>query len=411
MALSEQIGVPAERMSLVPFSGIRRVFERAKALEREGRPVIFLETGRPDFDTPAHIKEAAKRALDAGRVHYTSNYGIPELRAAIAEKLKRDNGLTYDPDAEIIVTVGAAEAVFDAFLAFLNPGDEVLYPEPSWLNYAAAARLAGAVPVPVPLHESNGYQIDPEEVRRRITSRTRLLMIVSPHNPTGAVQASDTLRSLADLAVRCNLLVVSDEIYERIIYDDRVLVSAASYPGMSERTLTINGFSKAFSMTGWRLGYAAGPPHMIQTMNRVHQYNVACACSFAQEGAVAALRGPQHCVTAMVAEFKRRRDLMVPALNAIGGLSCPTPGGAFYLWVNIRGLGVTSEDFSLRLLERASVSSVPGTVFGASGEGYVRFSYANSYDRLTEAIQRIRSFCSSCRHLSSHAAGHPTKVE
>lgn len=263
---------PASRMELVPFSGIRKVFERAKALEREGRPVIFLETGRPDFDTPAHIKEAAKRALDAGDVHYTSNYGTPELRAAIAEKLKRENGLTYDPDAEIIVTVGAAEAVFDAFLAFQNPGDEVLYPEPSWLNCAAAARLAGAIPVPIPSRESNGYQIDPDEVRRRITSQTRLLIIASPHNPTGAVQSPDRLRDLADLVVQCNLLVISDEIYERIIYDDRVHVSLARLPGMGERTITINGFSKAFSMTGWRLGYAAAPQPFIQAMNRVHQY-------------------------------------------------------------------------------------------------------------------------------------------
>jgi aspartate/methionine/tyrosine aminotransferase len=380
-------------MQLVPFSGIRKVFERAKALEREGRPVIFLETGRPDFDTPAHIKEAAKRALDAGDVHYTSNYGTPELRAAIAEKLKRENGLTYDPDAEIIVTVGAAEAVFDAFLAFLNPGDEVLYPEPSWLNYAAAARLAGAIPVPIPLRESDGYQIDPDEVRRRITSRTRLLIIASPHNPTGAVQSPDTLRDLADLVVQCNLLVISDEIYERIIYDDRVHVSLARLPGMGERTITINGFSKAFSMTGWRLGYAAAPQPFIQAMNRVHQYNVACACAFAQAGAVAALKGPQDCVTAMVAEFRRRRDLVVPAINAMRGLSCVNPGGAFYVWVNITRIGVTSEDFSMNLLERAYVSLVPGTVFGESGQGYVRLSYANSYERLEEALRRLTRFC------------------
>ncbi len=384
---------PASRMELVPFSGIRKVFERAKALEREGRPVIFLETGRPDFDTPAHIKEAAKRALDAGDVHYTSNYGTPELRAAIAEKLKRENGLTYDPDAEIIVTVGAAEAVFDAFLAFLNPGDEVLYPEPSWLNYAAAARLAGAIPVPIPLRESNGYQIDPDEVRRRITSQTRLLIIASPHNPTGAVQSPDTLRDLADLVVQCNLLVISDEIYERIIYDDRVHVSLARLPGMGERTITINGFSKAFSMTGWRLGYAAAPQPFIQAMNRVHQYNVACACAFAQAGAVAAIKGPQDCVTAMVAEFRRRRDLVVPAINAMRGLSCVNPGGAFYVWVNITRIGVTSEDFSMNLLERAYVSLVPGTVFGESGQGYVRLSYANSYERLEEALRRLTRFC------------------
>lgn len=387
------IDAPAERMELVPFSGIRKVFERAKALEREGRAVVFMETGRPDFDTPAHIKEAAKRALDEGQVHYTSNFGTPELRAAIAAKLARDNRLTYDPGTEILVTVGACEAIFDAFLAFVNPGDEVLYPEPSWLNYAAASRLAGATPVPIPLRESNKFQVDPDDVRRRLSPRTRLLVLVSPHNPTGTVQSPEVLGRLAELAVQRDLLVLSDEIYEKIIYDGLEHRSLASFPGMRERTITINGFSKAYSMTGWRLGYAAAPAPLIQSMNRVHQYNVACAPSFAQAGAVAALTGPQDCVGTMVAEFKRRRDLVVPALNAIEGLSCLTPGGAFYVWVNVTRRGVGEGEFAMGLLERALVSAVPGSVFGESGRGYVRFSYANSYERLAEAMQRIRRYC------------------
>jgi len=383
----------AERMAMVPFSGIRKVFERAKALEREGRPVIFLETGRPDFDTPAHIKDAAKQALDAGDVHYTSNYGTPALRAAIADKLRCDNGLSYDPETEILVSVGAAEAILAAFLALAGPGDEVLYPEPGWVNYAAAARLAGAVPVPVPLREASGFQMDPDEVRRRLTPRTRLLVVVSPHNPTGAVQSPESLRALAELAVRHDLVVVSDEIYEKILYDDLIHVSLASFPGLRERTITVNGFSKAYSMTGWRLGYAAAPPPFIQAMNRVHQYNVSCACAFAQAGAVAALRGPQDCVAAMVREFRRRRDLVVPALNDIPGLACLRPGGAFYVWLNIQGRRMTSEDFALRLLETAYVSLVPGPVFGESGQGYVRLSYANSYERLAEALDRVRRVC------------------
>jgi aminotransferase len=383
----------AQRMETVPFSGIRKVFERGKALEREGRPVIFLETGRPDFDTPAHIKEAAKRALDAGEVHYTSNYGTPALRAAIAEKLARDNGLRYDPEQELLVTVGAAEAIHAALLALVGPGDEVLYAEPSWVNYAAAARLTGAVPVPVSLRESNNYQIDPDEVQRAITPRTRLLVIASPHNPTGAVQSPETLRRLAELAVRNDLVMLSDEIYEKIIYDGLAHVSLASLPGMWERTITINGFSKAYSMTGWRLGYAAAPGPIIQAMNRVHQYTVACACSFAQAGAVAALTGPQDCVSDMVREFRRRRELVVPGINAIRGLSCRRPGGAFYAWVNVEGAGMRSEDFSLKLLETAYVSCVPGSVFGSAGEGYVRFSYANSFERLAEALERLKRFC------------------
>jgi len=391
--VSGYIVSPASRMEAVPFSGIRKVFERAKSLEREGRPVIFLETGRPDFDTPTHIKQAAKQALDAGDVHYTSNYGTPELRTAIAEKLRRENGLTYDPGAEIIVTIGAAEAIFDAFLGFLNAGDEVLCPEPSWLNYMAAARLAGATPVPIPLRESNGFQIDVDEVRQRITPRTRLLVIVSPQNPTGTVQAPDNIRRLADLASRHGLLVLSDEIYERIIYDDQEHLSMAACPGMRDQTITINGFSKAYSMTGWRIGYAAAPQRLIQVMNRVHQYNVSCACAFGQAGAAAALKGSQDCVSTMVAEFRRRRNMVVPAINAIRGLSCLKPGGAFYVWVNIRKMGVSAEDFSLKLLESEYVSSVPGTVFGDSGQGYVRFSYANSYERLEEAMVRLQHFC------------------
>lgn len=384
---------PASRMDLVPFSGIRKVFERAKALEREGRPVIFLETGRPDFDTPPHIKEAAKRALDAGDVHYTSNYGTSQLRAAIAEKLRRENGLLYDPEGEIIVTVGAGEAILLVSLALLNPGDEVVYCEPTWVNYAAAARIAGATPVPVPLRESNGYQIDLEDVRRLISPRTRLLVVVSPNNPTGTVQSPEILRGLADLAIRRNLLVISDEIYERIVYDGQTHLSLASCPGMRERTITINGFSKAYSMTGWRLGYAAAPQPLIQSMNRVHQYNVACASAFAQAGAVAALTGPQACVTEMVAAFKRRRDLVVSAINGMGKLSCLKPGGAFYVWANIQGMDISAEEFSMRLLESAYVSLVPGTVFGESGQGYVRLSYANAYERLEEAMRRLAKFC------------------
>ncbi len=385
-------GTPAERMGLVPFSGIRKIFERAKALDRAGCPVIFLETGRPDFDTPVHIKQAAKRALDAGEVHYTSNYGIPALRAAIADKLSRDNGLTYDPATEVLVTVGAAEAILCAVLAFAGPGDEVLYAEPSWLNYAAVARLAGAVPVPIPLRESASYQIDPDDVRRHLTSRTRVLVIASPHNPTGSVQCEAVLRQIADLAIRHDLLVISDEIYEKIIYDSLAHVSVGSFPGMRERTITVNGFSKAYSMTGWRLGYAAAPQPIIQTMNRVHQYTVACACSFAQAGAVAALTGPQDCVFAMVAEFRKRRDLMVHGISGVRGLSCIRPGGAFYAWVKTGDTGIPSEEFTLKLLETEFVSSVPGAVFGASGEGYVRFSFANSSENLAEAVRRLAHF-------------------
>jgi aspartate/methionine/tyrosine aminotransferase len=245
----------------------------------------------------------------------------------------------------------------------------------------------------MPLREENRYQIDPDEVEALITPRTKILVVVTPHNPTGAVQSLEVLERLAAIALKHNLIVVSDEIYERITYDGLTHVSMASFDGLRERTVLVNGFSKAYSMTGWRLGYVAAPTSMVQAMNRVHQYNVACACSFAQEGAVAALRGPQDCVSHMVEEFRRRRDLVIGALCEIPRLSCVTPGGAFYVFVNVTGLGMTSETFCTELLERQYVSSVPGPVFGTSGRGYARFSYATSYEALEDAMGRLRSFC------------------
>jgi len=393
MNLMPELGFdPADRMKLVPFSGIRRMFEKAKALERQGKDVIMMETGRPDFDTPAHIKQAAIKALELGHVHYTSNFGIPELRSAIAEKLQKENGLSYDPETDLIVTAGASEAILDAFLAFLNPGDEVLFPEPSWLNYNAAARLTGAIPVAMPMRESAEFQLDPAEIEKLVTKKTKMMVIVSPHNPTGTVQHPDVVKALAEIAVRHNLLVVSDEIYERIIFGSARHVSIASFPGMKERTIVVNGFSKAYSMTGWRLGYLAAPAPIIQAMNRVHQYNTACANSFAQEGAVAALKGSQDCVRDMVAEFSRRRDLVIGELQSMKGITCPTPEGAFYAFINVGGLGLTSEGFCEKLIEQTYVSSVPGPVFGEAGRGFVRFSYANSYEKLQEAMKRIRKF-------------------
>ncbi len=383
---------PADRMELVPFSGIRKMFEKAKALEREGKAVIMMETGRPDFDTPTHIKAAAVKALEAGKVHYTSNYGIPELRKAITEKLQRENDLSYDPDKEIIVTAGASEAVLDAFLAFVNPGDEVLCPDPCWLNYAAASRMTGAVPVSMPMREKAGFQFDPEEIERLVTPKTKVMVIVSPHNPTGTVQHPEVVEALADIAVKHNLIVISDEIYERIVFGSAKHVSIASFPGMKERTVVINGFSKAYSMTGWRLGYIAATAPMVQAINRAHQYNTACANSFAQEGAAAALTGPQDCVKDMVAEFSRRRDLVIGELQSMKGITCPTPEGAFYAFINVTGLGLSSEEFCDKLLDEYYVSSVPGPVFGEAGKGFVRFSYANSYENLKEAMRRIRLF-------------------
>lgn len=383
-----ELASEAARARAVEQSTVRAIFEKATAMERQGRSVIRLEVGRPDFDTPTHIKEAAKRALDEGQVHYTSNHGLRELRVAIANKLARENGLVYDPDGEIVVTVGATEAILLAVSCLVEPGEEVLVPEPSWPNYRNTAAWVGAVPVPVPLREENGFQLAATDVAARITPRTRMLAVVSPQNPTGSVIERANLAALARLAVEHDLLVLADEIYERIVYDaDHV--SIASLPGMAERTLTINGFSKIYSMTGWRLGYIAGPRAMLAAMVRVREYITSCVTTFAQYGAIAALEGPQDAALAMVAEFRRRRDLVVAGLNAIPGVSCVTPKGAFYAFPNVTRFGRPAAEIADYILEKAGVAVVPGTAFGPAGEGYLRLSYASSYESLVEGLERM----------------------
>lgn len=379
----------AERMKGVPFSGIREMMGRATQLEQEGKPVIHLEIGRPDFDTPQHIKEAAKAALDRGMVHYTSNYGIPELRQAIADKLRTENGLNFDPSNEIIVTVGANEAVFLAIMATVNPEDEVLVPDPSWLNYFHCVTLAGGRAVSVPLRAEKGFRMDPEDVVRAITPRTRMLVVMSPHNPTGAVLNEETLRALAGVAQEHELLVLSDEIYEKMVYDHARHCSIGAFPGMRERTFVVNGFSKTYSMTGWRLGYVAAPKELIDIVLRVHQHTVVCATSFAQSGAVAAYRGPQDCVARMCSEFARRRKFILQRLQQLPGIECAVPEGAFYVFPSIRGLRLSAEQLSMHLLEDAYVATVPGPAFGRYGTGYIRIAYSNSYENIDEAMNRM----------------------
>jgi aspartate/methionine/tyrosine aminotransferase len=369
-------------------SGIRRIFEAAGALEREGATIAHLEIGRPDFDTPGHIKAAAIDALQSGRVHYTPNAGIPELRAAIAEKLWRDNGLRVDPDRGIVVTVGAKESVFMCLYGLLDPGDEILVPTPVWPDYLDTTKVVGAVPVEVPLRPERGYQPDPADLAAAVTPRTKALVIHSPHNPTGAVTDEATLRAVAETAAEFDLLVIADEIYEKLIYDG-VHVSIASLPGMCERTVTINGFSKAYSMTGWRLGYVAGPPALIAPLLKVHQVTTTCATSFAQWGGVAAYRGDQGCVAEMTAEFARRRALVADALRAMPGITLVPPRGAFYAFPDVRALGMPDVELAELLLREAHVATVPGSTFGRSGEGHLRISYAAGYDILAAALERM----------------------
>jgi aminotransferase len=379
----------ADRMESIPFSGIRKVFEEVNRRQAAGEDIVHLEIGRPDFDTPTHIKEAAKKALDEGKVHYSSNYGIPELRQAIAQKLEQDNGLSYDPGTEIIVTVGTNEAVFIAMLALLNPGDEVLIPDPCWLHYFYCTQMTGAVPISVPIREENGFEPTIEDFRRRITPKTKMIVVNTPNNPTGAVYPVEILEELAQLARKEDLLVLSDEIYEKMVYAGERHFSIGAFPGMRERTITVNGFSKIYSMTGWRLGYAVANKDLTGAMIRIRQYTTVCATSFAQWGALEALTGPQDEAEMMVNEFDRRRKLVYSALKDMPGIEVVEPKGAFYIFPNIQSLGKSAEELGWYLLDEAKIAVVPGTTLGDFGAGYIRISYANSYENLETAMNRM----------------------
>ena len=346
----------SEKMSTIGLSGIRKVNEKALAMERAGKKVIHFEIGRPDFDTPEYIKKAAVASLDRGEVFYTSNLGDMGLREAIAEKLNKQNHIPYKAE-NIMVSVGLSEAIFDALMAILDEGDELLVPDPVWMNYINVPKVLGAVPVSYTLKEENGYQMDLDEIRRKITDRTKLLVLVTPNNPTGSTLTRETLEGLAKIAIEKDILVFADEVYERLIYDGAEHVSIASLPGMLERTFTFNGFSKAYSMTGWRLGYVAAPVEYVKEVNKLHQNAVTCAPSFVQKAGIVALREEGNEVAEMVEEYKRRRDYAVKAINETPGLSCSTPSGAFYIFINCtevcRKTGMTSQELAEYLLENA----------------------------------------------------------
>jgi len=339
--------------------------------------------------TPAYIREAAKSAMDAGATHYTSSAGTIELRKAIANKLKRENNLDYDGGNEIIVTAGANTALSLAFLTLTDPGSEVLVPDPGWANYEPGVSLTGSMPIGYSLLEQNDFRPDLGELEKLVTTRTKVLLVNSPGNPTGGVYSSEDLRRMADFAVKHDLAVVSDEVYEKIVYDDTQTQSIASFPSMKERTVVVNALSKTYAMTGWRLGYAATTKNIAAAMTKLHACIASCASSVSQAAAVAALNGPQTDVEEMVSEFKTRRDYFVEALNRIPGFHCRKPRGAFYAFVNVSELSEPSEALVLEILEKAGVVSVPGAAFGPHGEGYIRFSYAASMDNLREAVRRL----------------------
>lgn len=381
---------PAKRMEKLPFSGIRAVLEKATRMQQAGENVIHLEIGRPDLQTPDRIKQAANDSLAAGHVFYTSNYGTPELRKEVTVFEKRKNNVDYDP-SEVMITVGVGEGTFDALFCLLEEGDEALVPNPVWLNYIHVPGSLGIVPVTYSLREANDYQIDLDELESKITDKTRMLVLVDPSNPTGGVFSLQTLEKVAEIAKKHDLFVLSDEIYEQLVYDGKKHVSIASLPGMKERTIKLGGWSKAYSMTGWRLGYMCAPKEIISAAVRVHQQTITCASSFVQDAGLVALRDCDEDVAAMRAEYQRRKDYMVKALNAIDGISCNNPQGAFYIFVNIKSLGRSSMEVAEYLLDHAKVALVPGSAFGSEGEGYLRISYATRYEELIEACERIKT--------------------
>ena len=376
------------KMKRVPFTGIRRVLEKANKLEAEGRKIVHFEVGQPDFDTPANIKEAAKKALDEGVTAYSSNYGDIRLRRAIAEKLERMNHLKVDPTKEIMVTCGGEEAVAAALFALLEKGDEVLIADPSYIPYSSLTKIAEAEPVYVPLDEKNSYCFDLEKLEAAITDKTKLLVLCTPGNPTGTMMDEESLRKLAEICCRHDILVLADEAYEQVLYDGNKHISIAALPGMWERTITVQSFSKTYSMCGWRIGYLVAPAELMRIVVRAHQTVAMNACSFGQLGALEALTGPQDSLYAMLAEFDRRRLLLYNGLKELG-IPCSRPQAAFYLFPDISEFGMDSFTFAELLLDKYGVATVPGVEFGKNGENHLRISYATSFEDCQEGLRRI----------------------
>lgn len=384
------------KMKRVPFTGIRRVLEKANKLEAEGRKIIHFEVGQPDFDTPANIKEAAKQALDQGVTAYSSNYGDIRLRCAIAEKLEKMNGLKVDPAKEIMVTCGGEEAVAAALFALLEKGDEAIIADPSYIPYSSLTKIAEAEPVYVPLDEKNGYCFDLEKLEAAVTEKTKLLVLCTPGNPTGTMMDEESLRKLAEICCRHEILVLADEAYEQVLYDGNKHISIASLPGMWERTITVQSFSKTYSMCGWRIGYLVAPAELIRIVVRAHQTVAMNACSFGQMGALEALTGPQDSLYAMLAEFDRRRLLLYDGLKELG-IPCSRPQAAFYLFPDISEFGMDSFTFAELLLDKHGVATVPGVEFGKNGENHLRISYATSFEDCQEGLRRIAQCVSDLR--------------
>jgi len=383
----------ADRMNQLGTETAFEVLAKARALEAKGRSIVHLEIGEPDFDTPAPIRAAAVRALDEGFTHYGPSAGLPEVREAIAAFIARDRGLPVTPD-QVVVTPGGKPVLTFAIMACVNPGDEVIVPDPGFPIYESVVRFLGARPVPLVLREEKGFRFGAADLEALLTPKTRMVVLNSPHNPTGSVLTPADLDEIALLLRDREIFVLSDEIYSKILYEG-VHESIATRPGMAEKTILLDGFSKTYAMTGWRLGYGVMNPTLAKHVARLATNVYSCATSFVQRAAIAALGGSQEPVTAMVAEFRRRRGEIVEGLNAIPGLRCSKPAGAFYVFPNIRSLHMKSADAERMLLEEAGVAVLSGTAFGPSGEGYIRLSYANSIENIREALRRIGAHVSS----------------
>ena len=380
---------PSDRVENIPRSGIRAIFDQARNIPG----LVHLELGEPDFRIPDHIMEAAIQALREGFTKYTPNAGVEDLRQAISEKLKRENQIDTDPNEEIIVTAGAMEALSLSILCTIDEGDEVLIPDPGYVSYIAHVLLAGGVPVFFPLKEENDFRDRVDELENLVTKKTRMMIMNSPSNPTGAVDLREDLKNIADLANDHDILVLSDEPYERLVYPGHTHYSIAALPGMLERTVNIFSFSKSYAMTGMRIGYIASNRELIRQMVKMQEHFVGSINSPAQRAAIAALRGPQDCVTNMLREYTRRRDVLVDGLNKTGMITCKKPPGTFYAFPNILKTGFDSRTFAEILLKEARVVTVPGIAFGKNGEGHLRLSFATSIENVNEAVKRISDYC------------------
>lgn len=381
----------ADRISRLGVEGAFEVLQKARALEAQGRNIIHLEIGEPDFPTPRHIVEAGKQALDEGWTHYGPTMGMPELREAISKRLATTHGLRNVDISRIGIMPGAKPALFFAMMASLEKGDEVIYPDPGFPIYSSMVRFLEAVPKPIPLLEARGFSFDLDRLRDSITDKTRMLILNSPHNPTGGVIPEADIRAIADMVRGRNITVVSDEIYGSIYFTEYPPFSIASLEGMDTQTVIVDGFSKSHAMTGWRLGYGIYPTWMADAISKLVVNSNSCTASFTQRAGLAALNGPQDDCTAMVAEFRRRRDAFCDAIKSVSGITCEVPPGAFYAFPNIRGTGVDARTLADRLLNSAGVACLSGTAFGEFGAGYLRFSLANSLKNITLAVDQIKA--------------------